>query len=598
MRLFRDLWVTSPRRTALVGVLIVLGAIGQSLAAAFAGPVLIDRSSVLFALLAVALVVAVGTDLVMGLITAGLTADWAADVRRRLCRVAFGQDLPTLEGTPVGELLDRMDGDVNQVAAELRGAGVRIAQAGRDRRRVDRHGVRGVVAGRARRCSSSPPCCAVALRKPTARITPARMGEEEAWSDLAAVMEESIHGQDDVRTSLARPYVLRLFARRASEVLARGRRVWSLSARVTSSAAAVMRAGIAAVVVGGVVALTAGRDRRRAAHRDLAAGAGVRRDGRAREPDGARVAVRARGLEPGPTAARGETGAHRRARAGRRRTSPCAISRSGTATSPERRPALRDVTLTFARGRSYALIGRTGSGKSTLAKVLTRAVDVPRGTVFLGDTDLLDLDLDGLRRWIAIVPQRTEILAGTLAENIALFDPDLIEPAGQALAELGLGGLGPRPARRAEHQARRRRSRAVGRAGAARRVRADPRARPARGDPRRGDRADGPGHRGAGPTGHRAVARRTHRHRRRAPVVVGAQLRRGGDARRRRGASRPGRCTSPTGSPGCSPPATYPAHEATATRAHAVTSQCEPTRPRRRNYRNHRKRARCASSTG
>ena len=47
------------------------------------------------------------------------------------------------------------------------------------------------------------------------------MGEEEAWSDLAAVMEESIHGQDDVRTSLARPYVLRLYAQRASQVLAR-----------------------------------------------------------------------------------------------------------------------------------------------------------------------------------------------------------------------------------------------------------------------------------------------------------------------------------------------------------------------------------------
>src|SRR5690349_21322307 len=103
-----------------------------------------------------------------------------------------------------------------------------------------------------------------------------------------------------------------------------------------------------------------------------------------------------------------------------------------------RPPALRDVTLTFARGRSYALIGRTGSGKSTLAKVLTRAVDVPRGTVFLGGTDIVDLDVEGLRRWTAIVPQRTEILAGTLAENIALFDPDLLPRAAAALRELGL----------------------------------------------------------------------------------------------------------------------------------------------------------------
>jgi predicted ABC-type sugar transport system permease subunit len=91
----------------------------------------------------------------------------------------------------------------------------------------------------------------VGLRKPTARIVPARMAEEEAWSDLAAVMEEAIHGQDDVRTSLARPYVLRLYARRASAVLSRGLLVWRMSAKVTTVAGAVNRAGIAAVVLGG-----------------------------------------------------------------------------------------------------------------------------------------------------------------------------------------------------------------------------------------------------------------------------------------------------------------------------------------------------------
>src|SRR5690606_26060897 len=81
---------------------------------------------------------------------------------------------------------------------------------------------------------------------------------------------------------------------------------------------------------------------------------------------------------------------------------------------PDGPAALRDVHLTFTQGRSYALIGRTGSGKSTLTKVLTRAVDVPRGTVFLGGTDLCDLDVEGLRRWIGVIPQRTEILAGTV----------------------------------------------------------------------------------------------------------------------------------------------------------------------------------------
>src|SRR3954452_22677985 len=129
MRLLRDLWATSPRRTALVAILIVIGAAGQAGALALAGAVLVDRSASLFALLAVALVVSVLTDVWVGLIAAGLTADWAAACRRGLNRVAFGQDLPTLENTPVGELLDRIDSDVYEVGSQLRGGGVRLAQS-------------------------------------------------------------------------------------------------------------------------------------------------------------------------------------------------------------------------------------------------------------------------------------------------------------------------------------------------------------------------------------------------------------------------------------------------------------------------------------
>ena len=44
---------------------------------------------------------------------------------------------------------------------------------------------------------------------------------------------------------------------------------------------------------------------------------------------------------------------------------------------------------------------------------------------------------------MAVVPQRTEILAGTLAENIALFDPDLLARAAGALDELGLAAGWP-----------------------------------------------------------------------------------------------------------------------------------------------------------
>ncbi|MEV4497335.1 ABC transporter ATP-binding protein [Micromonospora arborensis] len=441
MRLLRDLWGTSPRRMTVVAILIVLGAAGQAGASALAGPVLLHRSTGFFAVLAAALVAMVLTDFAVSLLMAGVTADWSADVRRRLCRVALGQDLPTLETTPVGELLDRIDGDVYQVAAAVRSQGTRLAQG-------LCVGVLSVAvalfvwwpAGIAMLLLTV--ALAVGLRRPTARIVPARMAEEEAWSDLAAVMEEAVHGQDDVRTSLARPYVLRLYARRAAAVLSRGKRVWVMSAQVTTVAAATIRGGIGVVVLGGAWALASGQidAARLTAVWLLALAFGATVEHVSRMVPELQYALGAWGrvllLEDArqePTGGASPTDGDLRIRD---------LTFGYQVSGPEngRGHALRGVSLTFARGRSYALIGRTGSGKSTLAKVLTRAVDVPAGAVFLGGTDLCDLDVEQLRRWVALVPQRTEILAGTLAENVALFDPTLLDAAERALDELGLAG--------------------------------------------------------------------------------------------------------------------------------------------------------------
>ncbi|WP_433537506.1 ATP-binding cassette domain-containing protein [Micromonospora sp. CA-249363] len=441
MRLLRDLWGTSPRRLTLVAVLIVLGAAGQAGASALAGAVLVHRSAFSFTVLAAALAAVVLSDLVVSLVMAGLTADWSADIRRRLCRVALGQDLPSLETTPVGELLDRIDGDVYQVASAIRNQGSRLAQG-------LCVGLLSMVVALAVWWPAGiamlllTVVLGVGLRRPTAKIGPARMIEEEAWSDLAAVMEEAVHGQDDVRTSLAQPYVLRLYARRAAAVLSRGHRVWVLSAKVATIATATIRVGVGAVVLGGAWALATGRvDAARLTAiwlLALAFGATAEHVGRMvpelQEALGAWARVQLLQKvrqEPvgGATPVEGDL---------RIRDLTFGYDVSGPESG--RGPALRGLSLTFARGRSYALIGRTGSGKSTLAKVLTRAVDVPPGTVFLGGTDLCDLDVEELRRWVALVPQRTEIVAGTLAENVALYDPELLDAAARALDELGLAG--------------------------------------------------------------------------------------------------------------------------------------------------------------
>jgi ABC-type multidrug transport system fused ATPase/permease subunit len=437
MRLLRDLWDTSRRRTALTAVLILLGAAGQAGALALAGAVLVNRSAVLFAVLAAALVASVLSDVFVGLAAAGLTADWAARVRRVLNRVAFGQDLPALENTPVGELLDRIDSDVYQVGSELRGGGVRIAQS----LAVATLSVVTAFAVWWPAAVGMVIVCAllyVTMNKPVQRLSPLRIAEEEAWSDLAAVMEESIHGQDDVRTSLAAPYVRRLFAQRAQEVLRRGRLVWRSSSRITLGAGAITRTLIAVLVVVGAWALIGGHidGARLTAVWLLALGFGGTLEHVTRMVPELQNALgawsRVQLLQDVP----------QEPTEGRQPVDGDLVVRDLTfrygETDSGRPPALHEVNLTFERGRSYAMIGRTGSGKSTLAKILTRAVDVPAGTVFLGGIDINDLDVEALRRWTAIVPQRTEILSGTLAENIALFDPELLARAAGALDELGL----------------------------------------------------------------------------------------------------------------------------------------------------------------
>lgn len=441
MRLLRDLWGTSARRMTVVAVLIVLGAAGQAGASALAGAVLVHRSSGFFAVLAAALVAVVLSDLAVSLLMAGVTADWSADVRRRLCRVALGQDLPTLETTPVGELLDRIDGDVYQVASAIRNQGTRLAQG-------LCVGLLSMIVALAVWWPAGVAMLlltvllAAGLRRPTARIAPARMREEEAWSDLAAVMEEAVHGQDDVRTSLARPYVLRLYARRAAAVLSRGSLVWVLSARVAAAATATIRGGIGAVVLGGAWALATGRidAARLTAIWLLALAFGATAEHVSRMVPEIQEALGAWARVRLLHKARQEPVGGGSPTEGDLRIRDLTFEYEVSGPESGRGAALRGLSLTFERGRSYALIGRTGSGKSTLAKVLTRAVDVPSGSVFLGGTDLCDLDVEQLRRWVALVPQRTEILAGTLAENVALYDPELLDAAAKALDELGLAG--------------------------------------------------------------------------------------------------------------------------------------------------------------
>jgi ATP-binding cassette subfamily B protein len=80
-----------------------------------------------------------------------------------------------------------------------------------------------------------------------------------------------------------------------------------------------------------------------------------------------------------------------------------------------------------------ALVGRTGAGKSTLLAMLPRIVDPPPGTVFLDGVDVRALDVNALRRQLAVVPQETFLFSTTIAENLA-YGADHADAAGIEVA--------------------------------------------------------------------------------------------------------------------------------------------------------------------
>jgi len=87
-------------------------------------------------------------------------------------------------------------------------------------------------------------------------------------------------------------------------------------------------------------------------------------------------------------------------------------------------PVIDDVSLSLEPGTVTALVGPSGSGKSTLAALLARFHDVGGGAIRVGGRDVRSLSPDELYASVGFVFQQTQLVEGTVRENIALAVPD------------------------------------------------------------------------------------------------------------------------------------------------------------------------------
>jgi ATP-binding cassette subfamily C protein len=85
---------------------------------------------------------------------------------------------------------------------------------------------------------------------------------------------------------------------------------------------------------------------------------------------------------------------------------------------------VQDVSFALKSGNGLGVIGPSASGKSSLARMLVGVWQVARGKVCLDGAALDQWSFDAIGRHIGYLPQDVELIAGTVAENIARFDPD------------------------------------------------------------------------------------------------------------------------------------------------------------------------------
>ena len=90
-------------------------------------------------------------------------------------------------------------------------------------------------------------------------------------------------------------------------------------------------------------------------------------------------------------------------------------------TSNER--LLNNVNIDIKAGETLVILGQNGKGKTTVLHLLMRFIELSTGVITIGDTNINEINLSVLRKYIGFVSQDIALCDGTIMDNIAYGYP-------------------------------------------------------------------------------------------------------------------------------------------------------------------------------
>jgi len=85
-------------------------------------------------------------------------------------------------------------------------------------------------------------------------------------------------------------------------------------------------------------------------------------------------------------------------------------------------PVLHDLSFCVRQGQVLGLLGRTGSGKTTVGRLLFRLYDPVEGRIALAGVDLRKARVRDVRRRVAVVTQDVQVFRASVRDNLTFFD--------------------------------------------------------------------------------------------------------------------------------------------------------------------------------